>query len=108
MTKKEQLIKVIYDRIMKYGSISSRGNELYSQTAERIENKIYVRKLPVSNLHIHGTSVRMLSIASDDMSFSQTTVDDVRIGCENPSKVWSNVFATECDEVFLSTIISAI
>ena len=40
MTKKEQLIKVIYDRIMKYGSISSRGNELYTQTAERIENKI--------------------------------------------------------------------
>ena len=108
MTKKEQLIKVIYDRIMKYGSIASRGNELYSQTAERIENKIYVRKLPVSNLRIDGTSVRMLSIASDDMSFSQTTVDDVRIGCENSSKVWSNVFATECDEVFLSTIISAI
>lgn len=108
MTKKEQLIKVIYDRIMKYGSISSRGNELYSQTAERIENKIYVRKLPVSNLRIDGTSVRMLSIASDDMSFSQTTVDDVRIGCENHSKVWSNVFATECDEEFLSTIISAI
>ena len=108
MTKKEQLIKVIYDKIMKSGSISSRGNELYTQTADRIENKIYVRKLPVSNLRIDGTSVRMLSIASDDMSFSQTTVDDVRIGCENPSKVWSNVFATECDEVFLSTIISAI
>ena len=108
MTKKEQLIKTIYDRIMKFGSISSRANELYSQTDERIENKIYVRKLPVSNLRINGTSVRMLSIASDDMSFSQTTVDDVRIGCENSSKVWSNVFATECDEVFLSTIISAI
>lgn len=108
MTKKEQLIKVIYDRIMKFGSISSRGNELYSQTAERIENKIYVRKLPVSNLRIDGTSVRMLSIASDDMSFSQTTVDDVRIGCENPSKVWSNVFATECDEEFLNAIISSI
>ena len=108
MTEKEQLIKVIYDKIMKFGSTSSRENELYTQTADRIENKVYVRKLPVSNLHIHGTSVRMLSIKSDDMSFSQTSLDDVRIGCENSSKVWSNVFATECDEVFLSTIISAI
>ena len=108
MNKKENLIKVIYDRIMKYGAISSRANELYTQTDERIENKIYVRKLPVSNLHIHGTSVRMLSIASDDMSFSQTTVDDVRIGCENSRKVWTNVFATECDEEFLNAIISSI
>jgi len=108
MTKKEQLIKIIYDRIMKFGYISSRGNELYTQTAERIENKIFVRKLPVSNLLIDGTSVRMLSISSDDISFTQTSLTDVRIGCENPNKVWSNVFATECDEEFLSTIISAI
>ena len=108
MTKKEQLIKVIYDKIMKFGYISSRGNELYSQTAERIENKIYVRKLPVSNLRIKDVSVRMLSVASDDMSFTQTSLTDVRIGCENPNKVWSNVFATECDEEFLNAIISAI
>lgn len=87
MTKKEQLIKIIYDRIMKFGSISSRGNELYTQTAERIENKIYVRKLPVSGLRIKDVSVRMLSVASDDMSFTQTSLTDVRIGCENPNKV---------------------
>ena len=58
MTKKEQLIKVIYDKIMKFGSISSRGNELYSQTAERIENKIFVRKLPVSSIFVRVAGSR--------------------------------------------------
>ena len=108
MNKKENLIKVIYDRIMKYGAISSRANELYTQTDERIENKIYVRKLIVKNLRINDTTVKMLSIASDDMTFSQSSLNDVRIGCENSRKVWTNVFATECDEKFLNAIISSI
>lgn len=108
MDNKNKLIKVIYDRIMERGTISSRANELYTQTDERIENKIFVRKLPVANLRIDGSSVKMISVASDDMTFTQTTTDDVRIGCENSSKVWSNVFATECSEEFLKSIISSI
>ena len=103
MNKKEILIKKLYDSIMENGTLSTRANELYDKTDERIENKIYVKKVN-TDFYINGTSVKMLSIASDNESFSGTSTADVRIGCENRNNTWTNIFATECDGALLDAI----
>ena len=108
MERKEKLTSMLYELIMEKGTVSTRANELYTQTDERIENKVYVKKFQTDDLTIEGTKVKILSVASEDETFSHTSSADVRIGCENRNNVWTNVFATECDEDFLNAIITAI
>lgn len=102
--RKQIIIDALYDKIMEDGTRTTRANELYEQTDERLENKIYVVKLPVNFTAVKGTTVKMLSVYSDKEDFTDSDAHNVRIGFENPNKIWSNLFATECEEYVLENI----
>ena len=102
--RKQIIIDAIYDKIMEDGVRATRPNELYEQTDERLENKIYVVKLPVDFTAVKGTTVKMLSVSSDKEDFIDSDAHNVRIGFENSHRIWSNVFATECEEDVLEDI----
>ena len=103
--KKEQIISKIYEKIMEKGTHTTRANEMYSSTDERLENKIHVLKLPVEIEDVCGSTVKMLSVAAETEDFSKTRISDVRIGFEEPrQKIWSNIYATEATDEMLDII----
>lgn len=95
--------KNLYDLLFTKGKLSSRENVLTVDSEDNMENKVYVRKLPV-HIPVTGTTIRMISIASDNENFSDVNADDIRIGFENCNKQWTNLFIDEVPDAMLDNI----
>ena len=95
--------KNLYDLLFTKGKLSSRENVLTVDSEDNMENKVYVRKLPV-HIPVMGTTIRMISIASDDENFSDVNADDIRIGFENCNKQWTNLFIDEVPDAMFDNI----
>lgn len=93
----------IYQILCNQGVLDTRENVTYEFTDERIENKMFVRKLPV-DIPVSGTTVKMISLASDRNDFSDVDCDDIRIGCVNYNNQWTNLFINEVPGEILSQI----
>lgn len=84
----------LYDRVMTDGKLSERENVLNAGTNYNFDDKVYVRKFPVE-IPVHGTKIKMISLASNDVEFSDVNADNIRIGFQNANKQWSNLFIDE-------------
>ena len=103
MDIKEIIKKNLYDLLFTKGKLSTRENVLTADSEDNIENKVYVRKLPV-HIPTNGTTIKMISLASDDENFSDVDADNIRIGFENYNKQWANMFIDEVSEDILNNI----
>ena len=77
----------LYDRVMTDGKLSERENVLNAGTNDNFDDKV---EIPV-----HGTKIKMISLASNDVEFSDVNADNIRIGFQNANKQWSNLFIDE-------------
>lgn len=100
----KSIIKLnLYELLFTKGKLSSREDVMTVDSDDNLENKVYVRKLPV-HIPTNGTTIRMISLASDDENFADVDADHIRIGFENHNKQWSNLFIDEVPEDMLNNI----
>ena len=92
-----KLSEKLYRVVMENGILSSKENVMDVPTIDRIENKVYVKKLPIE-IPTSGTTVMMVSVAGSKEDLSDTRPADVRVGCVNRENKWTNVFAEELPE----------
>ena len=100
---KEAFKKKIYDLLLEQGQMSTRDNVMEQFTADKFENKIYVKKYSV-DIPMNGTALKMISIASDDADFTNDADENIRFGFVNSCKVWTNLFIDELTPEMRSTI----
>ncbi len=100
---KEIFKKKVYDLLLEQGQMSTRENVMEQFTADKFENKIYVKKYPV-DIPMDGTELKMISIASDDADFTNDADENIRFGFVNSRKNWTNLFIDELTPEMRRTI----
>jgi hypothetical protein len=101
---KNQTIKLIYDTLMKKGTVSERGDIM---AIDPMETKVYTKRLQV-NEEVGSVELVYVTITSDDKDFMDASPNQVRINTKNAYDSWVNFWATEADDQILDTILSAI
>lgn len=101
--RKELFKKKVYDLLLEQGQMTTRENVMEQSTADKFENKIYVKKYPV-DIPMDGTELKMISIASDDADFTNDADENIRFGFVNSRKNWTNLFIDELTPEMRRTI----
>lgn len=108
---KQAIKEKLFKKLMTDGVLSTRENVMDEFTADKIENRMFVKKIPVEiplNEANIDNVVKMVSVASDSEDFSDVDADNIRIGFENSRGMWSNLFVDEVSDAILLFIIDNI
>lgn len=101
---KKQVIKLIYDALMKKGKVTEKADIM---GVDPMETKVYTKRLQV-NEDMGSVELVYVSLTSDDKDFMDASPNQVRINTKNTYDTWVNLWATEADDETLEAIASAV
>ena len=102
--KKFELIRKLFDQIMKYGEEYSKADAISSDcTRDGLTNRVYIKKLPL-NIKGPGLVIDSATITCAKEDYSDATDADVRIEFGEEVPVRTILWANEVNDKILSCI----